>query len=217
MDYIKQCTTRRKFCQKLAGVAVTGAFFSLDAAAGQNPQQKNKEVAGTDEPDVETNDERLVAPCGLYCGACPMYLATQDKDEQKIKDLEQQFSSRGSKVALTDLQCDGCIAGGRVAAFCRRCEIRECAGKKQDVTRCADCQEFPCSIITNFNNDGMLHHAEVLENCRSLRKAGINEWAKHEAERWSCPQCREKISWYDAACSSCGARRSDKLFPLAQG
>ena len=95
--------------------------------------------------------------------------------------------------------------------------MRDCAAKKQDVTRCSDCQEFPCSLITNFNNDGMLHHAEVLENCRSLREMGINEWAKREAERWSCPQCRGKISWYDAACSHCGAERSGQLFALERG
>ena len=203
-DHIKKSTTRRQFVKEVACAAVAGSITCLKVSGAETPQNPDK-------------NESLVAPCGLYCGACPMYLATQDKDEQKIKDLVQQFSGRGSKVTLADLQCDGCIAGGRVAAFCRRCEMRECADKKQAVTRCSDCQEFTCSLITNFNNDGMLHHAEVLENCRSLRKMGIKEWAKHEAERWSCPQCRGKISWYDAACSSCGAQRSDQLFPLGQG
>jgi hypothetical protein len=85
------------------------------------------------------------------------------------------------------------------------------------VTRCADCPDFPCSRITSFNNDGMLHHAEVLENCRQLRNVGIKEWAKREEERWSCPRCRAAISWYDRACSRCGAKRSERLFPLKQG
>ncbi len=202
--HIKKITSRREFVKEVAGAAVVGSIACL-------------QVSGAEMPENPDSNENLVAPCGLYCGACPMYLATQEKDEQKIKDLVQRFSSRGSKVTLTDLQCDGCIAGGRIATFCRRCEMRECAGKKQDVTRCSDCQEFPCSLITNFNNDGMLHHAEVLENCRSLREVGIKEWAKHEAERWSCPQCRGKISWYDTACSRCGAKRSGQLFALEQG
>jgi hypothetical protein len=201
---IKDGSTRREFVKEVAGTAFACTFVGLDTIA----------AAPTDAPE---NKEKLVAPCGLYCGACPMYLATQDKDEKKIKELLQRFSSMNQKLTLADLQCDGCIGGGRVASFCLKCGMRDCAEKKQKVTRCADCKEFPCSQITNFNNDGMQHHAEVLANCRQIREVGIKEWTKREEERWSCPQCRAKISWYDKACPSCGAKRSDKLFPLKQG
>jgi len=198
---IKNHTTRREFVIGVAGGAVVCTLAGrggIAAAAPNGPENK----------------EKLVAPCGLYCGACPMYLATKEKDEQKTKELLQRFSGPNSKFALEDLQCDGCIGGGRLASFCRKCNMRACAETKQKVTRCADCKEFPCSLITNFNNDGMLHHAEVLANCRQLREVGIKEWTKQQEERWSCPQCRANISWYDATCSRCGAKRSDRLFPL---
>lgn len=200
-ERIKNSTTRREFVME---VACATAVCTLSGKKG---------MAAT-APSAPENKEKLVAPCGLYCGACPMYLATQDKDKQKIKDLAQRFSTPNSKFALEDVECDGCIGGGRVATFCRKCNMRACAETKQKVTRCADCKEFPCSLITNFNNDGMLHHAEVLENCRGLKAAGIKEWTKREMERWSCPQCKANISWYDGTCSRCGAKRSDKLFPL---
>ena len=184
--------TRREFVKGVAGFAVVGAL----------PEQGSS--------------EKLVAPCGLYCGACPMYLATQEKDETRMKSILKQFSSGSGKFAMEDLLCDGCIAGGRVASFCAKCAIRDCASKKTEDKRCAGCLDFACSRITGFNNDGMRHHSEVLSNLRQLRQRGIKEWAGYEAERWRCPQCRHPMSWYDAECSKCKAKRSDRLFPLTK-
>ena len=182
--------TRREFIKEVGGAAVV---FSL----------------------VDTGSrETLVAPCGLYCGACPMYLATQEKDERRIQGILQQMSARGGKMSREDLLCDGCIGGGRVASFCRSCGIRECAGKKTGDKRCSSCSEFACNRITGFNNDGMLHHSEVLANLRQLRTMGIKEWTKFEQERWSCPQCKATISWYDPECPKCKAKRSERLFAL---
>jgi hypothetical protein len=159
-------------------------------------------------------DENLVASCGLYCGACPMYLATQENDEQRRASMQKQFGSGLSKMPKEDLLCDGCLGGGRLASFCRKCAIRESATAKTKTRRCSECAEFACSRITDFNNDGMLHHAEVLENLRQLHATGIKNWAKHEEDRWRCPKCRAKISWYEPECPKCKAPRSEKLFPL---
>jgi hypothetical protein len=199
----KEHTTRREFVKGITAAAFAGTLGGMQGIAAPVPEGPE-------------NKEKLIAPCALYCGACPMYLATQEKDEQKTKSILQQFGARDAKLTLADLQCDGCIGGGRIATFCRKCAMRACAESKPDVTRCADCPDFPCSRITSFNNDGMLHHAEVLENSRQLREVGIKEWAKREQDRWSCPQCRAAISWYDKACSRCGAKRSKRLFPLKQ-
>jgi hypothetical protein len=201
---IKDGSTRREFVKEVAGTAFVGALIINEAIAG-------------DAAKAPADGEKLVAPCGLYCGACPMFLASQENDEQRIQAILKQFSGRGPKLAAADLQCDGCIGGGRVASFCRACAMRACAENTKKVTRCADCPDFPCSKITNFNNDGMAHHAEVLANCRKLKEVGIKIWAKSEEERWRCPQCRANIAWYDTACSRCGAKRSDRLFPLNKG
>jgi hypothetical protein len=158
--------------------------------------------------------EDLVAACGLYCGACPMYLATQSKDEEKVKAVLKQFSARNSNMKAEDLLCDGCLGTGKLASFCRSCQIRDSASKKTKTRRCSECSEFACGRITSFNNDGMLHHAEVLANLKQLQKVGIREWAKREEERWRCPRCKAPVAWYDPACSKCGAARSDNLFPL---
>lgn len=186
--------TRREFVAGVACAAVAGKLM------GQEPDTAKK--------------ENLVASCGLYCGACPMYLATQEKDEQRLASIQKQFGSGPMKLSKDDLLCDGCLGGGRLASFCRKCAIRESAAAKTKTRRCSECAEFACSRITAFNNDGMLHHAEVLENLRQLRTMGIKDWTNHEEDRWHCPKCRTMISWYDPECPKCKAPRSAKLFPL---
>ena len=212
----RERTSRRMFVKEIAGAAVVGAFVSAPCVC-QAFAVSSQDAAGTGtKKAVAGGGEKLVAPCGLYCGACPMYLATQENSEKRLESLMQQFSAGKMQMKREDLLCDGCIGGGRVASFCRACAMRSCAEGKTNVTRCSDCPDVPCTKVTNFNNDGMQHHSEVLENLRHMREMGISSWTKYEEDRWRCPQCKEKLSWYDKACAKCGAKRSDKLFPLKQ-
>jgi hypothetical protein len=55
------------------------------------------------------NKEKLIAACGLYCGACEMYRACQDNDEPRLQTLVRGFNSRGGKFTADDLKCDGCL------------------------------------------------------------------------------------------------------------
>ncbi|MFZ3047037.1 MAG: DUF3795 domain-containing protein [Desulfatirhabdiaceae bacterium] len=32
--------------------------------------------------EEEIKDKSLMAPCGLYCGACGIYIATRDKNDK---------------------------------------------------------------------------------------------------------------------------------------
>jgi len=211
----KENRTRRKFVKEIAGAVICGAWVTPGATALSAWIAEQNANEGEKVLQTGTGIERLVAVCGLNCGACPMYRATQSKDEEKRSALLEQFSSGPTELTTEDLQCDGCLGNNRMSSFCRSCDIRLCPADKPDVTRCSDCPDFPCSRITNFNNDGMLHHAEVLGNIRQIRELGIQEWAKYDAARWRCPQCIEPISWYDSKCSACGAARSERLFPLS--
>ena len=199
--------TRREF---VAGVtccaAVAGKLHGQDA---DNSTSENK-----------------VSPCGTYCGACPMYLATQENNDQRTASYMAAMSG-GNKPKMAassepspkqppreNMRCDCCLGGGRILSHVPKCAIRECAATKSKNRRCSDCDEFPCSRITDFSGDGVLHHGELMENLRQLRKMGIKDWAKHEDERWGCPKCKARFSWYDAECPECKTPRSDKLFPL---
>ncbi len=212
----KQCTTRRKFCKRVAGVAFTGAFVGLETTAIPNPKSKG-EAAG--------NGEHLAAACGTYCGACPAYIAKHSESEQIKVRLQKRLSSGPTKALkgipdpswMDGLLCDGCLSGGMLAAHCQNCAIRKCAANKQNDSRCTDCEELPCYRITNLiNMGGYLHRKEYLPNLKIIREMGVQKWVKYEQELWTCPNCSNSLSWYDPACSNCGAKRSEKLFSLGQ-
>ena len=195
--------TRREF---VAGAACC-AMVAGELMGQQADSSKNEAV-------IEKN-ENLVTACGLYCGACFAYIATQENDETR---LASGFgaSSGQMRFSLANMQCDGCLGGGRMLSHVPKCEIRECAATKSKTRRCSGCEEFPCNRITGLSTDGMLHRAEALNNSRQVRSEGIKDWAKREAERWSCSKCQAKIAWYDPECPKCKAPRSDKLFQLKQ-
>jgi hypothetical protein len=207
----KECTTRREFVEKLAATACAGALAGLQIANAAALQTPNP---GTPEKQTAGSSEKLVAICGLYCGACPAYIATKQNNEEKTKALSQQFGGGRGAFSREDLLCEGCLGGGRLASFCKKCVMRDCSATKSNIKRCSDCSEFPCSRITNFNNDGMPHHSEVLANLRQIKEMGMQKWTRHEEERWRCPQCKTSLAWYDPKCPNCGATRSDRLFPL---
>ena len=40
---------------------------------------------------LKMGNKDLVAICGFYCGACSIYRATQDKNEEKLKEYEELY------------------------------------------------------------------------------------------------------------------------------
>jgi hypothetical protein len=155
-------------------------------------------------------NEHLAAVCGLYCGACSLYRARRDDNPQRLEEILRAMTERWN-VEEDEIECDGCLGGGRLTPYCRDCRMRLCAEEKQDVTRCSDCSDFPCSMITDFNNDGMRHHAEVLENLRRMREIGVEKWIAAEEERWSCPGCGIQVDWYARTCFKCDATQPYRL------
>ncbi len=155
-------------------------------------------------------EKHLAAVCGLYCGACTLYRALKDDNHQVIEQIASRMSS-SFNLKPEELQCDGCLAGGRLSPYCRQCAIRVCPDKKPGVTRCSDCPDFPCSLIIYFNNDGMRHHAEVLDNLRQIAEGDVETWLASERRRWSCTQCVSATDWYSKTCFHCGAVQPRRL------
>jgi hypothetical protein len=216
MDLIKQKSITRKSFVKTMACAVAGcACFQLHSFAIDDSGNISKQVKS----DQNSGDkEKLVAICGMYCGACPSYIITHSNDEERqkalLKQLEQ-FLPKPMKLKAEDFVCDGCKGDGRIYPGCRSCATRSCSDKKK-VARCSDCPDFPCSRITDSNKTGMACHGDVLHNLEQVRNIGINKWAKYEEERWQCPKCHSPISWIDTKCLNCGAPRSERLFPAPQ-
>ncbi len=162
------------------------------------------------------NIEKLVAACGLYCGACEIYRAYHNGNKAKLEEVRVGLNARGgTSFTLEDMECDGCTAEGKINAWCRNCGMRSCAQHKDAEKICSPgCGDYPCAQLKAFSTDSMTHHHEIIGNLTRLHKVGLKKHAKQEAERWRCPKCKQPMSWYDKACLKCGEPRSNKLFKL---
>ena len=49
--------------------------------------------------EAESRDRRLLAPCGLYCGVCGVYIATRDGNEKFKAILGKLYGSEPEKTA----------------------------------------------------------------------------------------------------------------------
>jgi hypothetical protein len=200
--------TRRSLIRGALGVGVgfvgVGCFRSNSGNNNSGGMTSSNPRDGAVTETAGKGKEHLAAACGTYCGACPSYIAKHSEDASL-----QRPNPWGN--------CDGCLGGGQLAAHCARCSIRLCALNKQNVTRCCDCEELPCSRITNLIKDGGYpHRREYLPNLEKIREMGVQEWVVHEEECWRCLKCRLPMSWYDAKCARCGEPRSGSLFPVAK-
>ena len=94
-------------------------------------------------------DPELLAPCGIYCGACRIYHATRDKDQKFLKKLvnayEGKISGFEKPLDAGDIQCEGCLSEN-VSIFCRTCSVRDCT-QERGYSGCHECDDFPCQSI----------------------------------------------------------------------
>ena len=88
--------------------------------------------------------DRITSACGLDCHSCECYLATQSGDLEQKKNVARKWSKDYEAVLISDdINCDGCMANGKLFNWCNRCPIRSCVIEKK-FTSCADCHDFPC-------------------------------------------------------------------------
>jgi hypothetical protein len=124
----------------------------------------------------EYTKREAAAICGLYCGICPMF--PED--------------------------CGGCCSD-RVIAQCQVCPsgFRACA-KEKGISRCYECEKFPCAKSEMFSTDSWPHHSVVIENIRRQQKIGLDEWLKEQERDHRCPFCGKPIKWGRRSCQECG-------------
>jgi len=141
---------------------------------------------------------RLLAVCGLYCGACYHYLAASPQGKHLLEEAARQGRD------VDGFACQGCRSDVLyVHPGCAQCRIRACA-EEMGVLHCGLCDAFPCERITAFRDDGRVHHRDVLTQLEEIRAKGPDRWLAEQAERWRCA-CGASFSWYEETCSNCGA------------
>ncbi len=139
-------------------------------------------------------NEELLAPCGLYCGVCGVFLASRDNNQRLKERLAPAYG-----VSPEQIECKGCLSGDRFA-YCESCSIRSCVSTK-NYEGCHECEEFPCGLIQDFPVPTGKN--VMLRAVPSRRELGTERWVEQEETRYICPHCGSKLFRGSRRCRSC--------------
>ena len=111
----------------------------------------------------------MIAKCGLICGDCPAYIATQRNDDALRAATAAKWSAMyKAEIKTADINCDGCSSESpRLFNYCLVCEIRGCALAK-NVATCAACPDYSCQRLEAFLAQAP-EARKVLEELRKSR------------------------------------------------
>ena len=153
----------------------------------------------------------FVAPCGLYCGVCAIYMAHRDNNQkfkERLLDLYKGgVSGKGAlpnseDLTIDDIQCRGCLSE-EPFRHCRQCAIRDCTQTK-GYTGCHQCDEFPCRHIEEFPMT--VGKKVILRAIPHWREVGTEKWIQDEEARYICPDCGQKVFRGAVKCNKCKAQ-----------
>jgi len=169
-------------------------------------------MEGWSEDEIRNKD--LMAPCGLYCGACGVYIASRDNNE-KFKQVMGNLY--GTKPEQTE--CLGCMQPEppvKMYGYCRICGIRTCVRSKGYYS-CHQCAEWPCGKIENF---GFATGRRVMKSTIPVWREKVKqfgdgkgsvEWARSVCERYHCSSCGKPLFRGAKRCRACGKEVAGEL------
>ena len=143
-------------------------------------------------------NKALLAPCGLYCGVCAIYIAHRD-DNLKFKERLVNVYKPLTE-AIDDVQCTGCLSEGIIFGFCQNCPIKSCV-KEKEIESCTQCNEWPCKIINRFPIP--VAKKVIMRAIPQWRELGTAEWVEKEEERYHCPNCGNFLFRGAKRCNKC--------------
>jgi hypothetical protein len=117
----------------------------------------------------------LVAPCGIDCGICELYVC---KDNPQLQNMLV-----GKGIPKEKLPCPGCMAiKGACPVIGVACETYLCAAAR-NAEYCFSCKDFPCSKL-----HPAAHRAEILPhnlkifNLCTIRRIGLEAFIEKSIE-----------------------------------
>ncbi len=94
--------------------------------------------------------KKIVAVCGITCTDRPAFIATQENDDSKRKQVAEEWSKAyNNEIKPEQINCSGCLPGLGVHQQLYICEIRKC-GLQRKVQNCAHCIDYKCERLTRF-------------------------------------------------------------------
>ena len=130
------------------------------------------------------NNRRIeVAPCGVFCLACPSF----------------------------NKSCLGCPSENKKQSRKSKwsCKIRRCCYGEMEIDYCGYCESFPCDIInkklieSHEGNSRFEYRHEIPDNMKKLKQLGVEEYIKGKRKEYSCPDCGGIVYFYYNICSQC--------------
>jgi hypothetical protein len=164
--------------------------------------------------EEEFGNTDLMAPCGLYCGTCGVYIATRDGNEKFKEIMGRLYGTRPEET-----ECLGCMQKDppeKQYRACKTCSIRDCI-KNRGFYSCHQCDEWPCDMINNFRFATGLN---VMKRTIPIWRAkvaeygdekGSVEWARHECERCHCSSCGAPLFRGAQRCRACKKEVASEL------
>lgn len=131
---------------------------------------------------MATDEERaLITPCGLNCGACPLYLARTDES------LRQRIAGAQGVTTEQVFLCAGCRpARGRIPGVGSGpvCDTYACAVDSKKVEFCYECPDFPCLKLAPCADRAQeIPHNNKVYFLLLLQKEGIDSWLEKYPDR----------------------------------
>ena len=109
--------------------------------------------------NILTKKYPTVGCCGIDCGLCPRY------------------HTNGAS------RCPGCL-GTNFKEKHPSCSIITCCTKKHGLEICAECDEFICQRLKNWDcADSFVTHRNSLSNLESIRRNGLGAFIKQQNRR----------------------------------
>jgi hypothetical protein len=130
------------------------------------------------------NRRNELAPCGVFCRACPSY----------------------------DKTCNGCSSENKNQKRKSKwnCKIRKCCYEEMNVEYCGNCNSFPCEKInsklikSHIGDKKFKYRHEISENMKKLKELGLDKFIKFKEKEYTCRYCNGTIHFYHYRCSLCG-------------
>lgn len=169
-------------------------------------------MQGWTEEEIRNKD--LMAPCGLYCGTCGVYIATRDGNEKFRAIMGNLYGTKPEET-----ECFGCMHPGlskKLYGLCNVCRVRDCVKSKRYYS-CHQCEEWPCSMIQDFP---LATGLRVMKRTIPIWRAkvaeygnekGSVEWVRAECERYHCSSCGKPLFRGAQSCRACKKPVADEL------
>lgn len=122
--------------------------------------------------------KEMTAPCGLFCGICPVYRAREDRAL-----AEKLAPTLG--LPVEDVPCRGCRAQQGKVLGGVLCPTYQCVTKRS-YDFCYQCPDFPClKLAPAAHRADDLPHNQKIYNLLLIQKMGLEKWAEeaHDIQR----------------------------------